>query len=364
MNSEQILLEVKHIEVRRGGVRVLEVPQFSLRQGEVVCLVGPNGSGKSTLLLTLCCLLERQAGALLFKSLPVAGRRSILEFRRSTATVFQEPLLFDTTVYDNVASGLKIRGLSRQEIRLRVEQNLDRFRIGHLAGRAARKLSGGEAQRASLARALATEPEILFLDEPFSALDPPTREALLDDLEGIFRDTGIAVVMASHDQAEALRLADTMAVMRQGRLAQVGAPADVMNFPADEFVASFVGMGTVLKGRVLQTEQDTVQVAIGDKIIECVGQAAAGRQVILCVRPENVTLALPGCHDGDSARNHFSGTIARIIPMGHFLKVELDCGFFLSTHITHHSREALGLAEGSAVAASFKATAVHMIPHA
>ncbi len=183
MNSEQTLLEVNNIDVRRGGARVLEVPRFSLRQGEVVCLVGPNGSGKSTLLLTLCCLLERQAGELLFKSRPVADRRSILDFRRSTATVFQEPLLFDTTVYDNVASGLKIRGLPGREIRQRVEQNLERFHISHLARRAARKLSGGEAQRTSLARAFATRPEILFLDEPFSALDPPTRESLIDDLD-------------------------------------------------------------------------------------------------------------------------------------------------------------------------------------
>ena len=364
MNSEQMILEVKNIDIRRGGVRVLEAPHFGLRQGEIVCLVGPNGSGKTTLLLTLCCLLDRLSGELFFKGCRVADRPAVLDFRRKTATVFQEPLLFDTTVYDNVASGLKIRGLPRHEIRQRVEQNLERFSIGHLAQRAARKLSGGEAQRTSLARAFATRPEILFLDEPFSALDPPTREALIDDLDRIFRDTGIAVVMSSHDQAEALRLADTMAVMQQGRLVQIGPPADVMNFPVDAFVASFVGMGTVLKGRVVQARQGTVSVSVADRLIECVGDAAAGQPVILCIRPENVTLALPSHHDGTSARNQFTGTITRLIPMGHFFKVNLDCGFFLSTHITCQSREALGLEENSPVAVSFKATAVHMIPHA
>jgi len=363
MNACSVILEIKNIDVRRGGARVLDVPQLSLRKGHILCLVGPNGSGKSTLLLTLCSLLDRTQGELRFKGLTVGDRASVLAYRRSTATVFQESLLFDMSVYDNVASGLKLRGMPRQEIRRRVEHSLERFRISHLAQRAARKLSGGEAQRTALARAFATDPEILFLDEPFSALDPPTREALIDDLERIFRDTGVSVVMSSHDQTEALRLADAMAVMRQGSVVQTGSPEEIINFPVDEFVASFVGMGTVLKGLVVEALQDTVRIAVADQSIECVGEAATGQKVILCIRPENVTLALPGAHDGDSARNHFIGTITRIIPMGHFLKVQLDCGFFLSTHITHQSREALGLAVGGTVLVSFKATAVHMIVH-
>lgn len=363
MSASSVILELNKADVRRGGVRVLDVPRLCLRQGEILCLVGPNGSGKTTLLLTLACLLERAAGELLFRGRTVADRAAVLAYRRRTATVFQEPLLFDSTVYANVAAGLKLRGTPRQQLRMRVEENLERFRIAHLAHRAARKLSGGEAQRASLARALATSPEILFLDEPFSALDPPTREALLDDLEHVIRNAGIAVVMSSHDQAEALRLADTMAVIRHGAIAQAGPPEQIMNFPADEFVASFVGMGTVLKGRVAGAARDVLRVAVDDTIIECVGDIEAGRQVVLCIRPENVTLAAPGSHDGGSARNHFTGTITRIIPMGHFLKVQLDCGFFLATHITHHSRETLGLAEGAAIIASFKATAVHLIPH-
>ena len=173
MNAHQCILEINNIDIRRGGARVLDVSQFGLRQGHVLCIVGPNGSGKSTLLLTLCCLLKRAQGELRFKGLPVGDRASVLAYRRSTATVFQESLLFDTSVYDNVASGLKLRGMPRQEIRRRVEHNLERFRISHLARRAARKLSGGEAQRAALARAFATGPEILFLDEPFSAHSEP-----------------------------------------------------------------------------------------------------------------------------------------------------------------------------------------------
>ncbi len=364
MNASSVILELNNADVRRGGVRVLDVPRFRLRRGEIMCLAGPNGSGKTTLLLTLSCLLERAQGELRFKGRPVAGRESALAYRRHTASVFQEPLLFDASVYENVASGLKLGGVPRQELRQRVEKNLERFRIAHLAGRAARKLSGGEAQRTSLARALATDPEILFLDEPFSALDPPTREALIDDLEHSIRDTGIAVVMSSHDQAEALRLADTMAVMRQGMVLQAGPPDEIMNFPVDEFVASFVGMGTVLRGRVVSAGPDTVRVAVAETMIECVGGIEAGRQVVLCIRPENVTISAPGSHKADSARNRFAGIVKRIIPMGHFLKVQLDCGFFLSTNITRRSQEELGLVEGGSVVASFKATAVHLIPHA
>ncbi len=364
MNSEQLLLEAKNIHVLRGGASVLEVSQFSLREGEIMCLVGPNGSGKSTLLLTLCSLLERQAGELLFKLRPVADGQSVLAFRRSTATVFQEPLLFDMTVQDNVASGLKIRGLPGREIMQRVEQNLERFRIGHLARRSARKLSGGEAQRTSLARAFATRPDILFLDEPFSALDPPTREVLIDDLDAVFRETGVAVIMSSHDQAEALRLADTMVVMRQGRLVQTGPPADVMNFPSDAFVASFLGMGTVLKGRVEKAGRGMVSIRVAEQAVFCAGDAADGKAVTLCIRPENVTLAPAAHHDTTSARNRFAGRITRLVPMGHFFKVQLDCGFPLSTHITCQSRQELELEENSTVIVSFKATAVHMIPHA
>jgi tungstate transport system ATP-binding protein len=185
MNPESrpdILLGAEDLLVRRGGVTVLDISDLCVLKGEVLALIGPNGAGKSTLLLTLAGLLKPSRGRFRFGEGRITDPFS---YRRRVAMVFQEPLLFDTTVFNNVASGLKIRGMESAEIKRTVPGYLERFGIGHLNRRSARKLSGGEAQRTSLARAFVTKPEIIFLDEPFSSLDPPTREALIGDLEKI-----------------------------------------------------------------------------------------------------------------------------------------------------------------------------------
>jgi len=275
--------------------------------------------------------------------------------------VFQEPLLFDSTVFENVASGLKIRGMRHDEMKQIVADCLERFGIGHLVQRSARKLSGGEAQRTSLARAFATKPEIVFLDEPFSSLDPPTRESLMGDLERILRETGTTTIMATHDQVEALRLSDRIAVMNQGKIAQIGTPEQVMNQPVDEFVASFVGMETVFSGHVTKTYDGTFITSVSGREIEAVGAVKPGEKVVCFIRPENVTLSTGASDERSSARNMFRGTIVKIIPMGLFHKVQLDCGFPLVAYVTHQSLENLSLKESASVFASFKATAVHVI---
>ncbi|MBA4397694.1 MAG: ABC transporter ATP-binding protein, partial [Syntrophus sp. (in: bacteria)] len=275
--------------------------------------------------------------------------------------VFQEPLLFDTTVFENVASGLKIRGMQRDEMKQAAADCLERFGIGHLADRSARKLSGGEAQRTSLARAFATKPEIVFLDEPFSSLDPPTRESLMEDLDRILREAGTTTIVATHDQMEAIRLSDRIAVMNQGKIAQIGFPDTVMNSPADEFVASFVGVETILNGEIARTGAGTVICRVQKGEIEAVGNAKPGERVVCCIRPEHVTLSTTLSGSGVSARNTFPGKIVRISPMGLFYKISLDCGFFLTAYVTIPSAENLALEEGKQVFASFKATAVHLI---
>lgn len=275
--------------------------------------------------------------------------------------VFQESLLLNTTVFDNVAKGLIIRGMQRAEIKARVMENLDRFRISHLGDRSARTLSGGEAQRASLARAFALRPEILFLDEPFAALDPPSREALIEDLEGILRQTETTTIFATHDRLEALQLSDRIAVMDRGKILQIGSPEEVMNHPVDEFVASFVGVETILTGKIIKRSGGTFVASVSDQEIEAVGEFDLGETVTLCIRPENVTLLLNVSRETTSARNVFRGKISKIVPLGLYCKIQLHCGFPLVAYVTIHSLENLSLQEGKEITASFKATAVHAV---
>ena len=360
VGDPNVLLKAENLIVRRGGATVLDIPALSVFQGQVLVLIGPNGAGKSTLLLTLAGLLKFGQGKILFRGAPIADGG--FDYRRHIAMVFQEPLLFDTTVFENVAAGLKIRGVVRSEIERIVPEYLERFGVGHLAKRSARKLSGGEAQRTSLARAFVTKPQIVFLDEPFSSLDPPTREALTDDLERILRETHTTAVASTHDQTEALRLGERLAVVNEGRIEQIGPAAEVMNRPVNEFVACFVGVETVLPGRVVHVSDGVFTAAVDGGEIEAVGHVRTGEEVLCCIRPEHVTLAVDAAFSKSSARNVFAGTIRKITPFGLFHRVHLECGFDLVAYVTRQSLEELGLEEGKSVTASFKATAVHVIP--
>ena len=356
-------LEAHGLSVHRGGVQVLDIPEFHLRSGSVLALIGPNGSGKTTFLKTLAGLLDPAAGSLRFHGRPLATHPDREAYRRRVTMVFQEPLLFDTTVAHNLEAGLRLRGMPGHARRERVLEVARLFGIDALLGRQARKLSGGEGQRASLARAFALRPEILFLDEPFAALDPPTREALMEDLGAALRQAGVTAVLSTHDQTEALRLADTLAVMHRGRIVQTGAGVEVVNRPVDAFVADFVGMETILPGRVTECQKGLCTVAAGDLVVHGVGAFPAGAEVLVGIRPENVVLSAHD-HPGSSARNQFPGTVTRVVPKGPYFKVELDCGAFLSAFVTPQALEELHLEPGRAVVASFKATAVHLIRRA
>lgn len=354
------------LKMVRGGATILEVPRVEVRRGEVLSLIGPNGAGKTSLLQALAYLATPFEGDILFGGRRVGYDCPVLEYRRAVAMAFQEPLLFDTSVEQNVASGLRIRGLRKPVIEETVSEYLDLFSISHLRRRSARSLSGGEAQRTSLARAFATKPHVMFLDEPFASLDPGSKEPLIDDIQRILRRTGTAVILVTHDLVEALRLSDRIGVMERGRVLQIDTPDEVMNRPSNEFVASFVGAGTVLSGVVAEDRGDTFLVAIGGATIESAGSLGRGESVNLYIRPENVTLSIGNGNAGQgrltSARNVFPGTITRITSLGFCEKVLLDCGFPLTSYVTRQSREDLRLREGDRVLASFKATSIHVIP--
>lgn len=360
MTQRDVLMEVKEIRVVRGGIQVLGIPAFTLGCNETVALIGPNGTGKSTFLLTLAGLLPLASGEIFFRQQAVIPGYASTAYRRRLAMVFQDPLLFDSTVFDNVAAGLKLRRVPKQETRQRVTACLERFRIAHLADRSARKLSGGEAQRTSLARAFAIAPEVILLDEPFSALDAPARQALSDDLEQVLRESRISAIMTTHDQAEALRLADRMVVMQQGEIIQTGTPTEVLNNPANEFVASFVGMENIFSGTVAEVGQGVFSLDVAGRAIRIVGDATPGEKAVICIHPEHVAVSLSDPDSSTSVRNILPARVSKIAHMGLFTKIYLDCGFKLVASVTNQSLESLALQTGSRVFASFKATAVHL----
>jgi len=234
------LIAINNLLVCRGGRETLKVDSLDITRGETLAVVGPNGAGKSTLLLALAHLLKPAQGEILFDNKPISTWKD-KEYRRKIAVVFQDPLLMDLTVEQNVALGLKFRGVAQFEIKTRVNKWLSSLGIESLAKRRASQLSGGEAQRVSLARAFILDPELLLLDEPFTPLDPPSRGRLLEDLKSVLIETKMTTIFITHDLQEALKLATRMAVILDGRIEQSGDPQNIFDRPINDRVARFLG---------------------------------------------------------------------------------------------------------------------------
>lgn len=235
------LLEICDLLIQREKKTVLQVDHLSVEKGEVLAIVGPNGSGKSTLLLAIAHLLKADQGHVTFCAEPPAAHSS-LAYRRRISLVLQEPVLVNRRVFDNVALGLRFRHLPKIEIDCRVDEWLERMKITHLRNRKASQISGGEAQRVSLARAFAIQPDLILLDEPFSSLDAPTRAHLLDDLRSVLAQTKTTIIFVTHDLAEAKLLGQSMAVILSGCLQQWGQPDHIFQHPANPSVAAFLGI--------------------------------------------------------------------------------------------------------------------------
>lgn len=221
------MLAVKDLLLVRGKKTILQVDEFKLNQGDRVALIGPNGAGKSTFLKTLALLEKPTTGSVFFRE-QLVNNINTLSFRRRMAVVFQEPLLLNTTVYNNVAQGLKFRGVDRGDINRRVNHWLEKLGITDLSNRTPLHLSGGEAQRVNLARAFVLEPEVVFLDEPFSALDFPTRVDLLDKLGELLANTATTAVFVTHDFMEIPYLTDNVAVIDGGSVVYRGGAREIM----------------------------------------------------------------------------------------------------------------------------------------
>jgi tungstate transport system ATP-binding protein len=233
------MIQIRDLQIQRNKRDVLHIDSLDITRGETLTVVGPNGAGKSTLLPSIASLLKPARGQILFNGKPLTQWNE-LEYRRRIAFVFQSPLLLDMTVEQNIGLGLKFRSVSKDEIRLQVRRWLEAMGIESLSKRRAGELSGGEAQRVSLARAFVLGPELLLLDEPFAALDPPTRLKLLEDLSALLKKDRLAAVFVTHNLNEASKLSHRIAVIVEGRVRQVGTAKEIKSHPADETVRAFL----------------------------------------------------------------------------------------------------------------------------
>jgi ABC-type sulfate/molybdate transport systems ATPase subunit len=242
-----LLLELRDVEVVAGGRRILALEHLDVAAGETLGILGANGAGKSTLLRVAGGLRRPERGTLALDGAPVCAA----DVRRVTAAVLQRPLLRrGATVQANVETGLRFAGVPRQERRRRAADWIARMGLRDLARQRAATLSGGEAQRVSLARALVLAPRLLLLDEPFSGLDAPSRAELLADLRDVLAATGASALFVSHDRHEAAAIADRLAVLHGGTVRQLGEPAAVLDHPADADCARLLGFENVLAPRV------------------------------------------------------------------------------------------------------------------
>jgi len=334
----------------------LAVDSLKVREGEVFAIIGPNGAGKTTLLNAMAMLNRPAAGNLEIMGRDALASANKLPLRRAMAAVFSQPYLINDTVFNNVALPLKLRGRVDAAA---VEEALELFRITHLRDRNAKTLSQGESHRAALARAFVTRPKLLLLDEPFASLDERVKESVIQDLRKVIKISGAAVVLVTQDQAGALTLADTLAVLVGGRILQQGEPQEIFSRPASKEVADFVGVETILSGRVSANSENLCSVEAGGHTLMAVSACAAGDSVFFCLRPEDISVSRNA--DAGGRRNNFKAKVTGVAPWGLQYKVELDCGFTAQAAVTKQLVDGLGLKPGAEVYASFKATAAHLI---
>jgi len=272
-------------------VRALDSVDLDIREGEFFTLLGPSGCGKTTLLRLLAGFEQPTAGAIRLYGRDLAG---LPPFRRPVNTVFQNYALFPhMSVSDNIAFGLEMQNWTRPAIVERVEEMLALVKLGGYGGRRPAQLSGGQQQRVALARALANQPQVLLLDEPLSALDLKLRKEMQIELKRLQLETGITFVFVTHDQEEALTMSDRLAVMQDGRLLQVGTPAEIYERPTRRFVADFIGETTFLDAEVIGGGSTTPRFRLADGTTldgHDSGGKRIGDHVTLAVRPERLEI--------------------------------------------------------------------------
>ena len=354
-----------------SGFIVCAALDVRLRPGSMLVLFGPSGAGKTTILRQIAGLERPDTGTIRFGHevwCDIAARQWRPPQGRRVGIVFQDPTLFPhLTVRDNIRYGVR-PGTDRGQTGVRhpsdpMAEIARALGIADLENRYPRALSGGEAQRVALARALTPGPRLLLLDEPFAALDAPTRVRLRREVRALLQATGTPGVLVTHDRTEALALGDAVAVVIGGRVRQTGPISDVFSRPADVDVAASLGIEAVLPARVVASAGGMLDVRVENVVLHVAEREPIdpGSDVYACIRAEDVTLETDTAGKA-STRNHLAARIVGIASEGPIDRIALDCGFPLDALITRRSREELQLKVGTPVTAAIKATSVHLVP--
>ncbi len=352
------MLKVEKLSAAAGNFRIQDI-SLTLTEGECHAVIGPSGSGKSTVLQALLGVLPAQSGSILLGGKDIT--RLPIE-QRAFGYVPQSLGLFPhLTVRENLAYSPRAKGIPSSVSQPLIDQLVDATSIGRLLDRKPETLSGGERQRVGIVRALASQPKVVLLDEPFTALNESLRRELWWVMRDLQQQRGLTVLLVTHDLSEAYFLAQTMSVLLNGRIIQQGDKATVFGRPVAGDVARFLGIETLLPGRVVEENDGLAIVCIGTSQIVALAIPEKTKEVFVSIRAEDVTLQH---HDTafTSARNRLTGRVVAIHEGSPLMQIVLDAGFPLTALITRPSFQELELKVGSTVLAMIKAPSIHLIP--
>ena len=353
LKMKKVAVECRNIRLAYDSTEVLRDVSLKIEPGEFFALLGPSGSGKSTLLRLIAGFNRHQQGQLLVDGKDIGGTPP---HARNIGMVFQSYALWPhMTVYENVAFGLVERRVPRAEIARRVAEALETVSLAEYGRRRPTQLSGGQQQRVALARTIVIEPQVLLLDEPLSNLDKNLRVQMRQELLALQRRLGITTIFVTHDQEEAMTTADRMAVLDKGVVQQIGAPAELYDFPANRFVANFVGTMNTLEGKVYDRRDGlmTLRVdGVGELVLPVSADHPPGTRMAASFRPHTLRIrAAADARTGDSDRRYLwlAGTVEAREFSGEFTRYRVRVGSQAVTADQMHRAGSIEFASGSAV---------------
>jgi molybdopterin-binding protein len=350
------LIKLKGVTKRYGEITALDDVSLEVKEKEIFTVLGPNGSGKTTMLRIMASIDKSNSGEVFFNGEKIDDKNRSQARKRSTM-VFQKTTLFNTTVYKNIAYGLKLRKISKKETDERVKDVLGLVKLNGYEKRLAKKLSGGEQQRVSLARALVLDTELLLLDEPTANLDPKNVSIIEETVSRVNRERRNTVIMATHNLFQAETITKRAALLLGGKVVEVGTAQEIFRIPS-RHLASFARLENVFSGTSRIVKEGTSLIDVGDGV-EIEAALRKSGKILVFVRPEDIILSRKPV--SSSARNVFKGRIMEISDLGSVVRLKVDAGKQFVVQITKRSFNEMQLNVCSEVFLTFKASSVHVV---